>query len=109
SNSTNKFKATICRAMAFYERYICSKNEFIEVNDQLLKKLVRTSIASFMRARQYSDNSFKSELLILRNTLSDEKEIITKASFISFPEKIAVRLIIYNMKLFINTFRNINV
>lgn len=109
SNSTNKFKATICRAIAFYERYILSKDEFPEVNNRLLKKVVRKSIASFIRAKQLSDNNFKAELLTLKQFLAEEKEIITKASFISLPEKIAVKFILFDTELFIKVFKNINV
>lgn len=109
NNPKGMFKGTIGRAMAFYERYMLAETEYPEVEEELLKKVVRYTIASFCRAENSVDSIyFKEELLTLENFLFNKKKVIKNSASIILGEKIAVNLILLNSKIFMRLIKYFN-
>lgn len=101
NNPKGLFKGTMCRALAFKDRYNFSLNEYSEVKNILLKKAVRYSLASFCRVSKSDYLIYQKEMENLHGFLVDNSKEVSKNSSISFFEIISVKLIKINRKIFI--------
>ncbi|ETP67656.1 hypothetical protein G159_16280 [Planococcus glaciei CHR43] len=101
NNKKGLFKGTMCRALAFSDRYIFSLKLYPEAKDVLLKKAVRFIIASFCRETKRDTEKYKEEMKQLYEFLRSYRLEIKESKSISLLEKISVEMILLNKSFFV--------